>query len=215
MPNIAVLIPMKTPCRAKSRLSGLFSVSQRVALVKNMLRRVLLAARGSSAQSVTVVGGGVNVRRIASKYFAEWTASLGNDLNADLMDSIKARESEGFSTIYLPGDLPFVQPIDIDTVIDASRQGTRLVLVPSSSDGGTSCMLIPSRYGFTTLLGHDSFNRHLKAARDMELESTVITPLGVSMDLDTEEDLIRCEELEPGFRARLGAPIIEMGESDA
>jgi 2-phospho-L-lactate guanylyltransferase (CobY/MobA/RfbA family) len=88
-----------------------------------MLRRVLLAARGSSAQSVTVVGGGVNVRRIASKYFAEWTASLGNDLNADLMDSIKARESEGFSTIYLPGDLPFVQPIDIDTVIDASRQG--------------------------------------------------------------------------------------------
>ena len=40
-------------------------MSQRVALVKNMLRRVLLAARGSSAQSVTVVGGGVNVRRIA------------------------------------------------------------------------------------------------------------------------------------------------------
>jgi 2-phospho-L-lactate guanylyltransferase (CobY/MobA/RfbA family) len=77
-------------------------VSQRGTLVKNMLRRVLLAARGSSAQSVTVVGGGVNVRRIASKYFAEWTASLGNDLNADLMDSIKARESEGFSTIYLP-----------------------------------------------------------------------------------------------------------------
>ena len=190
-------------------------MSQRVALVKNMLRRVLLAARGSSAQSVTVVGGGVNVRRIASKYFAEWTASLGNDLNADLMDSIKARESEGFSTIYLPGDLPFVRPIDIDTVIDASRQGTRLVLVPSSSDGGTSCMLIPSRNDFTTLLGHDSFTRHLKAARDMELESTVITPLGVSMDLDTEEDLIRCEELEPGFRARLAAPIIEMGESDA
>ena len=76
-------------------------------------------------------------------------------------------------------------------------------------------MLIPSRNCFTTLLGHDSFDRHLKSARDMELETTVITPLGVSMDLDTEEDLIRCEELEPGFRARLAAPIIEMGESDA
>ena len=49
----------------------------------------------------------------------------------------------------------------------------------------------------------------------MELETTVIKPLGVSIDLDTEDDLIRCEELEPGFRARLAAPIIEMGESDA
>ena len=190
-------------------------MSQRGMLVKNMLRRVLLAARESSAQSVTVVGGGVNVRRIASKYFAEWTDSSGNDLNEDLMNSIKVRESEGFSTIYLPGDLPFVQPVDIDAVIDASRQGTRLVLVPSSGDGGTSCMLIPAQNDFTTLLGHDSFNRHLKSARGMELETTVIKPLGVSIDLDTEDDLIRCEELEPGFRARLAAPIIEMGESDA
>ena len=215
MPNIAVLIPMKTPCSAKSRLSELLSVPQRETLVKNMLKRVLLAARGSSAQSVTVVGGGVNVRRIASRHFAEWTRSLGNDLNVDLMDSIKARESEGFSAIYLPGDLPFVKAIDIDAVIDASRQGTRLVLVPSSGDGGTSCMLIPAQNDFTTLLGHDSFNRHLKSARDMELETMVIKPLGASIDLDTEDDLIRCEELEPGFRARLAAPIIEMGESDA
>ena len=76
-------------------------------------------------------------------------------------------------------------------------------------------MLIPAQNDFTTLLGHDSFNRHLKSARGMELETTVIKPLGVSIDLDTEDDLIRCEELEPGFRARLAAPIIEMGESDA
>jgi 2-phospho-L-lactate guanylyltransferase len=208
MVKVAVLIPMKGSDKVKSRLSGTLSRCQRITLANNLLNRVVSAAKGSQVSSITVVGGGSLSREIARKFSVDWVETQGIDLNLELMNSVEVKKSQGFASIYLPGDLPFVKSSDVNKVIAGSNSGSQMVFVPSSSDGGTNCMLIPSYFDFPTLLGEDSLSKHCQAARVKDLGFIVLESTGMSIDLDTEVDLERCEVLEPGFRARLGEPLV-------
>ena len=158
MVKIAVLIPMKGSDKVKSRLSDTLSRCQRMTLATNLLNRVVLAAKGSLVSSITVVGGGNLSREVARKWSVDWVETQGANLNLELMNSVEAKKSQGFASMYLPGDLPFVKSSDVNKVIAESKSGIQMVFVPSSSDGGTNCMLIPAEFDFSTLLGKDSFD---------------------------------------------------------
>ena len=132
MVKIAVLIPMKGSDKVKSRLSDTLSKCQRITLATNLLMRVVLAAKCSRVSSITVVGGGDLSKEVARKFSVDWVETPGTDLNAELMNSIEGKKSQGFASIYLPGDLPFMKSSDVNTVITESKSGTQMVFVPSN-----------------------------------------------------------------------------------
>jgi len=209
MPPVTILIPVKEPHRSKTRLSALLSCSQRSELTANMLIRVIQAAGRSTVDDIVVAGSQFNSLKqlIEGQEFGpvRWVDVLGQDLNNDVEMASTSIKNSGRAYIYIPGDVPFITSNDIEDVIKSSEDGEIFVLVPSESDGGTNAMLIPPASNFIPLLGVDSFRRHCEYAERNTLDYTIIRPFGFTLDLDTEEDLARCEEIEPGFTDRLGA----------
>ena len=209
MPPVTILIPVKEPHHSKTRLSGLLSCSQRSELTANMLIRVIQAAVRSTVDDIVVAGSQFNSLKqlIEGREFGpvRWVDVLGQDLNNDVETASTIIKNSGRAYIYIPGDVPFITSNDIEDVVRTSVDGENLVLVPSESDGGTNSMLIPPSSDFIPLLGIDSFRRHCEYAERNTLDYRIIRPVGLGLDLDTEKDLGRCEEIEPGFTDRLGA----------
>ena len=209
MPPVTILIPVKEPHHSKTRLSGLLSCSQRSELTANMLIRVIQAAVRSTVDDIVVAGSQFNSLKqlIEGREFGpvRWVDVLGQDLNNDVETASTIIKNSGRAYIYIPGDVPFITSNDIEDVVSTSVDGENLVLVPSESDGGTNSMLIPPSSDFIPLLGIDSFRRHCEYAERNTLDYRIIRPVGLGLDLDTEKDLVRCEEIEPGFTDRLGA----------
>ena len=162
------------------------------------------AAKKSIVDEIWVVGAGQQLEQICSVTEVKWIKAGGRDLNQDLSNAIVTAQRQSLTPIYLPGDLPFVEPRDINQVIERSCGGRKFVLVPSRYDDGTNCMLIPNWLHFKTLLGEGSFGKHKKMLIELNVDFVKVSPDGITLDLDTVDDLTRCNEIENGFISRLG-----------
>ena len=197
---------MKNPYDSKSRLSAVFSKDQRAELSFNMLARVIAASKLSIAHE-TIIVGGKSIQPWASKHNVDWINASTNDLNEDLYAAMCHSVEDDLVPIYIPGDVPFIKPYDLNEVIISSKDGSGVVLVPSEQDGGTNCFLNPFFPRFKPLLGINSFQKHIEFAETRNVPFFVRRLSGLSLDLDTEEDLQRCDSIESGFVERLGRPI--------
>lgn len=204
MAQFSVLIPMKIPSEGKSRLADVLDGSSRKSLIISLLERVLEASMNSSSCDVYVIGGGLEVADICRQIGAYWLNSDSGDLNLDVSAGIAEITQTGKGTIYLPGDLPFVTSEDINSVIDRSENGNFAVLVESESDGGTNCVLFPYQTKLIPLLGSDSYKRHCGYAVNHGILFESISPAGLLIDLDTVDDLKKCQRREKGFLANVG-----------
>jgi 2-phospho-L-lactate guanylyltransferase (CobY/MobA/RfbA family) len=158
----------------------------------------------SSSRDVYVIGGGFEVADICRQIGANWLNSDSGNLNFDVSAGIAEITQAGNGTIYLPGDLPFVTSEDIDSVINRSENGDLAVLVASESDGGTNCVLFPYQTKLIPLLGLDSYRKHYEYAVDHGILFESIRPAGLLIDLDTEDDLKKCQRREKGFLGNVG-----------
>jgi len=207
------IIPMKPLDQAKTRLSREMTPSQRMALSRNMLRRVLQAVNGaipglpedSPVEKVWVVGGDNDVRQIATDERATWYEEEGSDINDTLWLAFQRALDSGKAAFFLPGDLPFLKPKDIYGMVGASRHLRNVTLAPARQGGGTNGILVPPGLAqpFRPLLGTDSFRRHLSQAIALGLSVAIYYSPGLAFDLDTFEDLRAYEYIEPGLLEKL------------
>ena len=212
--GVVAVVPMKSLVQSKTRLSGTLSQQERAELSLAMFGRVVGAAK-EALGAVWVVGGDGAVRRTSESLGAIWHEDPGKDLNDSLSFALdKACENE-LSAIYLPADLPFVSAADVKKVVRASGNGETLTLSPAQQDGGTNAMLVPKCLAFPPALGEDSFRRHKEQAALLGIPYTVCLSEGLGLDLDTPDDLARCDELQPGFSAMMmsGDGVSSRGET--
>ena len=201
--NVIAIVPMKPLSDSKSRLSRVLTKDQRAEITLGMLRRVLKAISGASIDMIWVVGGDDRVKRVARDNDAVWWRELGRDLNDTLskaMDEISLRER---AALYVAGDLPFVKPSDIHSVLQASRNLGNVTLAPARRDGGTNAILVPSGVPFRPELGRNSFKRHLSRAAKLETSVAIAYSPGLGFDLDILDDLQAYQHMEPGLIERL------------
>ena len=208
-----VIVPMKPFSLSKTRLSGELTLAQRMALSRNMLQQVLRAIlvpqpglpEDSRVEGVWVVGGDADVREVASEEGASWSEEDGLDLNDTLERAFHRAFESGRGALFIPGDLPFLEPRDVYDIISASGRMKNITLAPASQDGGTNGILVPPRLPqpFHLMLGHKSFRRHLSQAASLGLPVTICYSRGIALDLDTNEDLRAYECIEPGLLERL------------
>ena len=200
---------MKPLPLAKTRLSMELSPSQRVAIGRNLLRRVLRAIKGvgpslmdeSRLESVLVVGGGADVSKVAQEEGASWCEEEGSDINESLQIAFQAALDSGKAAMFLPGDLPFLKPQDIYSLVGASGRLKSLILSPARQGGGTNGILVVPGLAqtFRPLLGPDSFRRHLSQATSLGISVAICYSKGLAFDLDTLEDLKAYQYMEPGL----------------
>ena len=203
--SLVAIVPMKPLANSKTRLAPRFSPGQRAGLVMGMLCRVISAIQGASISKLWVVGGDQQVRDMAEKFGGLWLEELGCNLNDTLGKAFDRAFQRDAPALYVAGDLPFLKPGDLHSLLQASRRRQNITLAPARRDGGTNAMLLPPGVAFRPQLGPSSFTKHLSQAAALEISVAICSSPGLGLDLDTTEDLKTFEHMEPGFLERLAA----------
>ena len=190
---------MKPLSDVKTRLKGILTPTQRATLSVEMLKIVVSTLKKMNLGAIWIIGGDNLIKTTALALEVDWYEDLSRNLNETLNNSFHMAFKSQLIPMYLPSDLPLVQSHDINGLIKTSRNGNILTLSPAQRDGGTNAMVVPYNSSFTATLGYDSFLRHQKQARDLELESRIYSSTGLSLDIDIREDLEVFNDLKPGF----------------
>ena len=201
--NVIAIIPMKPLSEGKSRLSQDLTVEQRADLVLGLLRRVILAVRGAGVDTIWVVGGDERVHELTHLLGVDRMEELGTDLNDTLKKAFALAFEQGKSALFVAGDLPFLKPADIHSMLQASRRQGNVTLAPARRDGGTNSILVPFGVPLEPELGQASFMKHLTQAARLETSVAINSSQGLGFDLDVVDDLETFQHMEPGLLERL------------
>ena len=201
--ELVAVIPMKPLIQSKTRLAPHMSEEQRSDLVVGMLRRVLGAIKGSSIEMFWVVGGDERIRNVARNFDGIWMEELGRNLNDTLGKAFDELAGRNAAALYLAGDLPFLKPSDLHSLLRSSRRNANITLAPARRDGGTNAILVPPGIPFRPELGPRSFSKHLSTAAAMEVSVAICYSPGLGFDLDITDDLETFQHMEPGLIDRL------------
>jgi len=201
--DLVAIIPMKPLSKSKTRLAPHMTEEQRYALVVGMLRRVLGAVRGASIGTYWVVGGDERIKFVARNFDAVWIEELGRNLNDTLGQAFDQVAARNAAALYIAGDLPFLKPSDLHSMMRSSRRNTNITLAPARRDGGTNAILVPAGLPFRPELGPRSFSKHLSTAASLEVSVAICYSPGLGFDLDISDDLETFQHMEPGLIERL------------
>ena len=201
--NVICIVPMKPLARGKSRLAQTLTADQRAGLALGMLRRVVLAIKSASVDAIWVVGGDERVRGLTQRLGVECLEELGEDLNDTLKKAFELAFQQGKSALYVAGDLPFLKPADIHSILQASRSQGNVTLAPARRDGGTNAILVPVGVPMQPELGQGSFMKHLTQAARLETSVAINSSQGLGFDLDVVDDLYTFQHMEQGLLERI------------
>jgi 2-phospho-L-lactate/phosphoenolpyruvate guanylyltransferase len=199
-----ILVPVKNLENAKERLSPVLSRTERRALAEAMLQDVL--------EAVAAVNHHAGVGVVTSDPFAVALAQ-GHGFTI-IPDSANLSESNAIahaterclangedSTLVIPGDIPLVQPDDIEQVLAAApAQGS--VLVPGWDGRGSNAVFRRPANLFPLRFGNDSFPPHLRAAQATGQPCIVLRLLRIGLDVDNPADLAQLMAAEGNTRSQ-------------
>lgn len=186
------LIGIKSLSQGKERLAGVLTSTQRQQLIQTMLGNVLRTlGETRSIQHVAVVSpdplplpSGIVLMR-----------DPGGGLNAALAYGMETLDAAGASELLvLHGDLPFLDPTEIDTLLDLGRH-SRLALAPDRHRRGTNAIYMATGIGFQLQFGPDSLRKHQAEAIRHGLTPAIVDLPGFAFDIDEPCDLNRLSEL--------------------
>jgi len=185
-----ILVPVKRLSGAKQRLEAVLGQGARTELAQAMLADVARALALSACDDVALV--------TSDEYAVELARSEGFDVlpdesNRSETDAIDAAtrlcQARGIElTLVIPGDVPLIAPGEVRAIFEAAPPLGSL-LVPSRDRRGTNAALRRPSSLFPLRFGSDSFLPHLEAAMASAKPCVVISLAGISLDVDTPEDL--------------------------
>ena len=191
------IIPVKSLNEAKSRLATHLTLHQRENLVLDMLHHVLQALRESNVlEQVSVVSPDQRVLRQAQAWGAHAVVEEMPGHNAALHAAALQELAAGTSALLtIAADLPLLHPSDIRVLV--AQSALYPVVLASSRDGtGTNAILVRPPLAIPYLFGENSLQRYQQAASQWQLDSTIYHSIGLSLDIDTIDDLDDLYELQ-------------------
>ena len=201
--TIHVLIPLKRLTLAKQRLSPHVSAASRRRLMLCMLHRTIMASQDATVGPVAVVTSESAASLAAIPLGVEVIDDGGLAWNEGLQHALASIQPTPTAVLYLSADLPLITSADILEFVDSAPDPG--VGVARARDGGTNALLVRPATGIAPLFGHQpSAARHARRAQDSGLVARIVDINGLSLDVDTVEDLqvARSERLHVANRAR-------------
>ncbi len=199
-----ILVPVKNLENAKERLSPVLSRAERRALAEAMLQDVLEAVAGVNHHTrVGVVTSDLFALTLAQHHgftIIHDPANLSeSDAIAHATECCMGTGEE--STLVSPGDIPLVQPEDVEQVLAAApAQGT--VLVPGWDGRGSNAVFRRPANLFPLRFGNDSFPPHLRAAQATGKPYLVLQLPRIGLDVDNPADLAQLLAAEGNTRSQ-------------
>lgn len=192
-----LIIPVKPPQQAKSRLSEVLGEDQRAALAQAMLRHVLGAAQAArGVDHVALLGPS----RLGAPESVPLLADPGRGLNPAIHAALEHVSAKGAGRmVVLFADLPGLTTEDAERL--AAVPSDHIAIAPDRHGTGTNALSlpIPAAKGFTFAFGPDSFARHRAEAGRVGLGIDEVHSPGLARDVDVPEDLADARHLtRPG-----------------
>lgn len=187
-----VVIGVRGGPTAKSRCGEAVGGDGWAALVEAMLSDMMEAlARTPAVSGVHVV--------TPTRAVADLAATAGaNVILEDTPQGLNAAferarshiaETRPAATVaLLPGDLPLLDPRELEQVLRA-HDDESVVLVPAIADGGTGAVILRADLALPLAFGHGSFRRHIAAVQGLGLLPRIVEPVSLGFDLDRPSDI--------------------------
>ena len=178
-----VVIPVKPPAGAKTRLAGALSAPEREDLVRTMLAHVVGEVRKSGVDKLLILGPS----RLGLPEDVPLLADPGTGLNPALQSALPQVNADRM--IVLHADLPGITSAEIDLLAGAP-EGV-IAIGPDRHGKGTNALSLPlpRAKDFTFAFGPDSYARHVAEAGRLGIAIETIRSPGLERDVDEPEDL--------------------------
>lgn len=169
----------------------------RAGLTLYMMGRVISALKEAQVEAVCVVSPDRLVLQKAQEKGASILLQRGEGLNPALEEGRRWAVERGASELLvLPADLPLLIAEDVRSVIDCEKGEPAVAISPDASHTGTNALLLRPPDAIPFAYGPDSFEIHQRAARERNVEISVVEQTHLSFDLDTREDFAHFRALE-------------------
>jgi 2-phospho-L-lactate guanylyltransferase len=206
MMKIFAIVPVKRFENAKTRLSSILDMDDRIRLSLLMLEDTLqiLSVVHLLAQ-VIIVSADKRVKEIAVKYGANFLLEekeRGVNSAVALADSYCMKEAAD-ATLVIPHDLPLLDSTDISKACELAENEIRcIVICPSLRYDGTNMLLRKPPFIIETFYDTDSYNMHVKAATRLGIPIKHLFSKALMYDIDTPEDVLEIIKQEETVTAR-------------
>lgn len=190
--QLNIVIPMKSPAKAKQRLMGVLTTSQRECLAENLFRQTLrFFANHYSHINRLVVTDSTAIADIARLYGAKvLLESKSKGLNHAVRAATGWSKKHGFcSQLILPADVAELDVAEVEQLISASQNDYQVV-VALAKDCGTNALLTSPPDVIDFHYGQQSSLAHIQQAHINGLSVEVLKLSKLSQDIDVPDDLL-------------------------
>lgn len=200
----AVLIPIKDPARAKTRLAGLLSPDERRglawAMFEDVSEAVTRATKPDCISLVSSFGPAIeHARRLGWDVIVE-ESQVSESASIDRASVILGRR--GFDAVLrLPADVPLVRPSDVDELLSAGLVAPAALIVPSREGTGTNAIMRTPPAIFPSRFGPNSLALHLEEASRAGAACQIVHNPAIALDIDEPPDVDALIELGRGTRS--------------
>ncbi|MEM9204939.1 MAG: 2-phospho-L-lactate guanylyltransferase [Pseudomonadota bacterium] len=198
-----VIVPMKDPARAKTRLAGALDPFERarfaITLFKRTLHLLLSMQREDLAFDLAVVSGNEEIKTLAAQIGIRTIDENPALSLSDALDQAASLASvEGYDRLcVIPADLAAPDPIDLEKFL-FTRFGTDGIALSPSRDFGTNALLASPPNAIPFAYGPGSFHHHLAVAEARGLTPIILPLESLKWDIDTTDDLAEFAAKHPG-----------------
>ncbi len=200
------LIPVKALHEVKSRLAPYLTLYQREELVLTMLHHVIQVLLDChKLERVSVVSPDRRILQYAHLWGASILLEEKQGHNPALQAAAIKEKALGIAALLtISADLPLLQRSDVEHMLAASQR-YEVVLAPSQEGTGTNAVLIRPPLVLPYMFGPNSLQHYQEEAQRRELLTTQVKRPGLSLDVDTINDLelFRCYEEEEQTAAHI------------
>ncbi len=188
----AALIPVRSIAGAKRRLAGCLDDARREELALAMLED-MLAALGAATRldRIVVVSSDAALLRHARRCGAE-TIDEGpaRGLNGAVAFAASELERSGVTRLLtIPGDVPLLDPFEIDALFDVDPARYPVVTVPSATVTGTNALVTSPPTVIEFRFEGESLAAYRDECRARGVEMLILPLEGFAVDVDTPADL--------------------------
>ena len=191
--SLVAVLPVKRFPSAKARLAnGGISAAQRLALATGMLSDVLAALRRCDlVDDIVVVTSEPGAEALARGAGAQVVADDPNEGHSEAAQrGIDWAVADGaFHTLLIAGDIPAVNPGELDSLIESLADNDEVVIIPDRHGSGTNALILTPAGVISPSFGEGSCQRHQQIAADAGVTARVEASFGIGLDVDTADDL--------------------------
>jgi 2-phospho-L-lactate guanylyltransferase len=189
----AALIPVRSIAGAKRRLAGCLDDARREMLALAMLEDMIAALKAATRlDRIVVVSSDADLLRHARRCGAE-TLEEGpvRGLNGAVAFAAAELEKQGVRRLLtIPGDVPLLDPFEIDALFEVDAARYPVIAVPSSSATGTNGLVTSPPTVINFCFEGESLGAYRDECRARAVEMLILCLDGFAFDIDTPADLV-------------------------